>query len=198
MASKFNKLKLNLRLQQSERLEQINEVRGNINQLKNFVRGISPGAVISILTNIISQKEKNIIPYSITESQTLNTGLFISNIIPRVVTSFKIFDLRLAKVAFASPDLTLRLGLLPNTVISVVTIINNIGGEQTIDLSGPYQIFFPEQQYRSNIPNVTQIKFTSESQPGDNVSLTYINRQNLLLVPGIRVRTNTPHLEFIM
>ncbi len=197
MSVNYKNLKANLRLQKSEREAQIYELTRNISALKKFVSGINPNAVIAKLTNIIKQKEKEIYPFLIDEDQSLNPGLFIDNVIPRISTDFQIFNLRLAKVAFNTNNLTLTLGIFPQTSISVVTIINNTGGLQTIDLDGPYQLFFPEQQSKSNIPGVRSIIFTPGSLPGDYVTLTYINRQNLLLVPGIRIRTNTSHIDYL-
>ena len=194
MSFKYNKL--NLRQLESQRREIIFELKNDPSELKNILSGISTNNVIARLTNIIAQKEQFISPFLLTDDQTLNPGLFINNIIPKITTDFQIFNLRLAKVAFVNPGLTLTLTDFPQTSISVVSIINQVGGVQTIELQDTYQLFFPGQS-NSNIPGVTSIIFTNSSRPGDNVTLTYINRQNLLLEPGIRIRTNTPYIQYI-
>ena len=194
MSFKYNNL--NLRQLKSQRREIIFELKSDPSELKNILSGISTNNVIARLTNIIAQKEQFISPFLLTDDQTLNPGLFINNIIPKITTDFQIFNLRLAKVAFVNPSLTLTLTDFPQTSISVVSFINQVGGVQTIELQDPYQLFFPGQS-NSNIPGVTSIIFTTSSRPGDNVTLTYINRQNLLLEPGIRIRTNTPYIQYI-
>ena len=176
MSFKYNNL--NLRQLKSQRREIIFELKSDPSELKNILSGISTNNVIARLTNIIAQKEQYIYPFLLTDDQTLNPGLFINNIIPKITTDFQIFNLRLAKVAFVNPSLTLTLTDFPQTSISVVSFINQVGGVQTIELQDPYQLFFPGQS-NSNIPGVTSIIFTTSSRPGDNVTLTYINRQNL-------------------
>jgi len=194
MSFKYDKL--NLRQLKSQRREIIFELKNDPSELKNILSGISTNTVIARLTNIIAQKEQYINPFLLTDDQTLNPGLFINNIIPKITTDFQIFNLRLVKVAFVNPNLTLTLTDFPQTSISVVSIINQVGGLQTIELQDSYQLFFPGQS-NSNIPGVTSIIFTPQSNPGDNVTLTYINRQNLLLEPGIRIRTNTPYIQYM-
>ncbi len=171
----------------------------NPEKIKENVKGLLPyfdaGFVIqkSVAKILLNISRLNLI--SFTTDTILDTKYYTNVQIPNKVIDL-LKDARLSNISLNSSSLNVNFGISPNEFINAVKITNGVGGEQRLNLNSVSNIYFPTEPYKSNIPNVNKIKFTSSSQVGDYIIIIWYNAPLINLSPGYRVVTNTTNIIF--
>ncbi len=153
------------------------------------------GAIILKSIIIINEKIGNLPPLSIGSSQTLVPNDFTNVVIPRYIIDL-LRDMRLSNIYLTGTNLTINMGNIPYQFINAVKFVNKTGGVQTILLNSTQTISFPLEPYKNGIPNVNKISFSSSSQPGDYIIITWYNAPLINLAPGYRVVSNNTNLVY--
>lgn len=156
---------------------------------------LNAGSVISKSIFLINQRIGQIQPFSVNTDLTLVPNYFINVQIPRYIIDI-LRDMRLINMNLDASGLTINFGEVPFEFINAIKIVNNVGGAQTIVLNSVQTISFPLEPYRYGIPNVNKISFSSSSQVGDYILITWYDAPLINLAPGYRVVTNNNNIIY--
>lgn len=157
---------------------------------------INTGSIISRSIILINQRIGQLSPISIESNITLTQKFFTNVKIPIYIIDL-LRDMRLSNINLENSELLINFGEIPFEFINAVKIVNVVGGVQTINLNSTQSITFPLQPYLNSIPNVNQIIFTENSEPGDYILIIWFNAPLINLSPGYRVISNNTNLKYI-
>ncbi len=163
-------------------------------QPKTYLTQLNTTSIVS-KSLIIVQQGLNYLDTTLINSDTILGPEYFYNLkIPNQIIDI-LKNNRLANITLNSTKINLNFGLVPFEFVNGIKITNGTGGEQTINLNSVQTIFFPENGNNS-IPGVNKIKFTSNSEPGENIIIVWYNAPFINLLPGYRVITLSNNIEY--